>query len=233
MSRLAVLCMGALLLLGIPSSVQTIGVSRGTRAGEKVKLELTYPNGSSPKVFTTGWTFGAKATVDPGTNAPKDISSQVKWSGTAVFTPSTGAIGKPVFRRAGRNTIKLTVVVDRQEYSREFAVEAVAPRHATIGCRVRCDSCAHGCPVCPHKVVGTISTGNGKVLINGRPVACAGDKGAHAACCGPNIFTVSEGDPDVLVDGKPVARIGDKTTHCGGSGWVIEAYTPSGLVTTR
>ncbi len=233
MSRLVVVSMAALLLLGISSGVQTVGIPREARVGKKVKLELTCPNGNSPKVFTTGWTFGAKATVNSGANASKDISSQVRWSGTAVFTPSTGAISRPVFKRAGRNTIKLTVVVDGQEYSREFVVEAVAPRHATIGCRVRCDSCAHGCPACPHAVVGAISSGNAKVLINGRPVACVGDKGAHAACCGPNIFTVSAGDPDVLVDGKPVARIGDKTTHCGGSGCVIEAYTPGGLVTTR
>lgn len=220
MSRIFALGIAGLLLLGI---------STGAQAVDKVKLELTYPNGKSPKVFTTGWTFGVKATLNPGTRAAKDISGQVKWSGSGTFSPSNGSVSHPVFRRAGRNTIKLSVVVDRQEYSEEFPIEAVIPHHATIGCRTDCPNDAHGCPACPHHVNGVILTGNSKVLINGRPVACVGDTGTHTVgCCGTNIFTIAAGDTSVLVDGKPVARIGDKTNHCGGAGRIIEASTPNG-----
>lgn len=215
MSRLIALGIACFVILGILASAQ---------AAERVKLELTYPNGSSPKVFTTGWTFGAKATLEPGTRAVKDISSQVKWGGSGAFSPSSGSISHPVFRRAGRNMIKLSVQLDGREYSQEFIIEAVMPHHATMGCKVT-GNCAHGCPACPHPVVGIITSGNAKVKINGMPVACVGDKGTHAACCGINTFTIVTGDPDVLVDGKPVARIGDKTRHCGGDGRVIEATT--------
>lgn len=190
---------------------------------DKVSIELTYPNGSSPKVFTTGWTFGAKATINPGTKGAKDISKQVKWSGSGLFNPGTGAKSHPLFTREGDNTIELSVVVGKKKYSEKFEISAVKPNHATIGDKAYCAADAHACMACPHPVIGPIVSGNSKVRINGKPVACVGDTGVHAACCGPNTFKIVSGDPNVLVDGKPVARKGDKTQHCGGIGKIVDS----------
>ncbi|MEI6987646.1 MAG: PAAR domain-containing protein, partial [Rhodospirillaceae bacterium] len=191
---------------------------------DSVDLQLTFPNGASPKVFTAGWTFGAKAILNPGTKGEKDVSAQVRWSGSGVFTPAVGAVSHPVFAREGANAIELTVTVNKQKYSAKFTVEAVRANHVTIGSWVACSADTHGCLACPHAVVGQIATGNPKVRINGRPVACVGDTGQHAPCCGPNTFKIVSGDPQVLVDGKPVARVGDQTQHCGGIGRVTSAF---------
>lgn len=77
----------------------------------------------------------------------------------------------------------------------------------------------HGCPACPHHVLGLVDEGSPTVMINGYPAIRKGDTGTHsgrlaATCCGPNTFEVIEGDPEILIDGKPAARIGDKTQHC-------------------
>lgn len=199
----------------------TLGSLHPLLAEDKVDLQLTFPNGRSPKVFTTGWTFGAKATLNPGAAGAKDISSQVKWSGTGSFIPDSGSVSHPTFAREGANTIELKVIVGRQTYAAKFTVEAVKPQHATIGDLAHCPADAHGCPACPHLTTGPIQTGNPKVKINGRPVACVGDTGSHAACCATNTFTIVAGDDSVLVDGKPVAKLGSKTKHCGGVGTII------------
>jgi uncharacterized Zn-binding protein involved in type VI secretion len=191
-------------------------------AADKVQIDLTYPNGPSPKVFTVGWTFGAKAVLDPGTPQAKDISSQVKWSGSGIFSPKTGAVSHPSFSKAGKQTIVISVTVDKKVYKREFTIETVIPKHATVGDQGLCSADSHGCPACPHVVIGPIKTGNPKVKINGKPVACVGDTGIHRACCGPNTFRIVSGDPDVKVDGKCVAKHGDKTQHCGGVGIVVD-----------
>ncbi len=186
---------------------------------DSVKIELTYPNGKSPKVFTVGWTFGAKATLNPGTKGAKDLSKQVKWSGSGIFSPTTGAVSHPAFSQVGNNTIELTVVVNKKKYSEKFAVSSVKPNHAVVGDNAAVIGDTHGCPACPHPVCfGPILTGNSKVKIHGKAVACVGDTGRHTACCGPNTFKIISGDPDVKVDGRPVARLGDKTQHCGGMG---------------
>lgn len=190
-------------------------------AADKVDIQLTYPNGPSPKVFTVGWTFGAKAILNPGTPGARDISKQVTWSGSGTFSPKTGPISHPSFANAGRQTIVLSVTVGKQVFKKQFAVNTVKPRHATVGDQAFCAACAHGCPACPHPVIGPIKTGNPKVKINGKPVACVGDTGVHVACCGPNTFTITAGDENVLVDGKRVARIGDATKHCGGVGRIV------------
>ena len=39
----------------------------------QVNLELTYPVGPSPKVFDSGWVFGARCIVNAGTREEKDI----------------------------------------------------------------------------------------------------------------------------------------------------------------
>lgn len=208
----------------IPAAIAlllALGLSSSLLAEDKVDLQLTFPNGRSPKVFTEGWTFGAKATLNPGTAGAKDISPQVKWSGTGSFSPDSGSVSHPTFAREGINTIELKVIVGRQTYAAKFTVEAVKPQHATVGDQAHCPADAHACPACPHPVVGPIMTGNPKVKINGRPVACVGDTGSHRACCATNTFTIVSGDDKVLVDGKPVARLGSKTKHCGGIGTII------------
>lgn len=81
-------------------------------------------------------------------------------------------------------------------------------------------NCAHGCPICPHPVVGVVASGSRNVLVNGLPAARKDDRGLHAACCAANNFTISDGSATVLVNGKPFARTGDPTKHCGGTGSV-------------
>ena len=59
---------------------------------------------------------------------------------------------------------------------------------------------------CP---AGTVASGSGDVMVEGKQAARAGDA---AGCAGPII----EGSPDVLINGKPAAVQGDKT-GCGGT----------------
>jgi uncharacterized Zn-binding protein involved in type VI secretion len=81
---------------------------------------------------------------------------------------------------------------------------------------------AHGCPACPHPVIGPAITGSPDVLVNQRPALRVGDKGIHAACCGPNMWTATKGSATVLINNKPAHRLGDLDTHCGGLGQLIE-----------
>jgi uncharacterized Zn-binding protein involved in type VI secretion len=96
------------------------------------------------------------------------------------------------------------------------------PAAARLGDKAQVDADAHGCPACPHSAIGPITTGSPDVLVNGKPAARQGDLGAHAVCCGPNLFTIAKGSPTVYVNGKPFARMNDKTDHCGGSGPITE-----------
>ncbi len=193
-------------------------------AADTVELTLTYPNGKSPKVFTTGWSFGARAILNKGTKAQKDLSKQVTWSGTGKFNPKIGSFSKPTFVSAGANTIVLSVKVGKELHSKEFLIQTVKPdRYAAVGDYANCPADAHGCGGCPHPVSGELTQGNPKVLIHGKAVVCVGSSGRHTACCGPNTFTVIAGDPSVLVDGKRVARMGDKTQHCGGVGTISDS----------
>ncbi len=59
---------------------------------------------------------------------------------------------------------------------------------------------------CP---AGTVTSGSGDVMVEGKQAARAGDT---AGCAGPII----EGSPDVFINGKPAAVQADKT-GCGGS----------------
>ena len=61
---------------------------------------------------------------------------------------------------------------------------------------------ANPCPA------GTVTSGSGDVMVEGKQAARAGDT---AGCAGPII----EGSPDVFINGKPAAVQGDKT-GCGG-----------------
>lgn len=189
-----------------------------------VQIELTFPAGASPKVFTTGWVFGARCILNPGTPQQKDISDQVRWSGSGTFSPEIGAISHPSFAKAGGNTIVLSVKVGSKTYHRSFRVSAVNPaKYASVGTYAGCLADAHGCPACPHPVSGPILTGSPDVTVRGKPAARVGDTGKNLSphvCCGPNTFTITSGDPQVLIDGKPAAKIGSTTQHCGGTGKV-------------
>jgi uncharacterized Zn-binding protein involved in type VI secretion len=59
---------------------------------------------------------------------------------------------------------------------------------------------------CP---AGTVTSGSGGVMVEGKQAARAGDT---AGCAGP----IVEGSPDVFINGKPAAVQGDKT-GCGGT----------------
>lgn len=183
-----------------------------------VEFSLSSPVGSSPKVFTEGWSFTAHCLVNG-----KDLSDQVTWSGTGIFQPKKGRRSYPIFQKEGSNTITLTIFAEDQTKSRNYHVLAVSPsNYAHIASKAFCPNDAHStCPGCPHPVNGVITSGSSKVLINKLGAARVGEVGIHSACCGPNTFTIATGDPQVLIEGRPAARIGDKTKHCGGMGYII------------
>ena len=189
----------------------------GTGETGPVTLVLTHPAGSSPNVFTSGWVFGASCSQ--GSN---DLSDQVKWSGSASFSPDTGSISRPAFNSAGGNTITLKVTVGGKDYSKSFQVNAVSPSgFAAVGDHAECPADSHGCPACPHPTRGPITSGSPNVFVNGRPAARVGDVGYHAACCGPNSFKITGGTSQVLINGRRAAKIGDSTAHCGGTGQIV------------
>lgn len=213
--------------------IRTDGFFNFTASGEP-KPELLYPLGKSPKIFNKGWILGARFIIKNKNGIEIDLSKQVKWTGTAVFSPSSGSEVHPVFSAAGKNKIILTVIYENKKYQAEYTADVVnALDYARVGSMADCPADIHGCPACPHHVRGQITTGTSKVLIEGKPVACVGNGGTHqafydpgtntawAGCCGPNTFTISEGDPDVLIDGKAVAKLGSATQHCGGAGKII------------
>ena len=206
------------------------GSAESSKEAGKVILELTYPAGKSPKVFSSGWIFGARCLINPGTKDQQDISNQVRWSGDAVFSPVVGDLSRPAFNKAGENVIVLEAVVGGKTVHQQYTISAVSPlRYAGVNDKAYCPSDAHGCPACPHPVSGPITTGSPDVLLNGLPAARVGDTGVHASCCGPNTFKIVEGDPEVLINGKPAARFGDKTQHCGGIG-KIEGQSQSSTI---
>ncbi|MDJ0819195.1 MAG: PAAR domain-containing protein [Desulfobacterales bacterium] len=83
----------------------------------------------------------------------------------------------------------------------------------------------HGCPSCPHPVIGPAVQGSPNVLVNFRPALRVGDAGIHAACCGPNTWTAVKGSSTVLINNMPAHRMGDMDQHCGGVGTLIEGST--------
>jgi uncharacterized Zn-binding protein involved in type VI secretion len=211
----------------------TYGVFQGNFTGPviptplNVELELLYPVGASPKVFTRGWLFGAKC-IDKTNEPEQDLSSQVEWSGTGSFESAKGSSNRPTFAATGSNTITLSITVGGETVKKDFTVEAVSPdKYARLGSLAHCPADAHQCQLCPHNVYGPVISGSPTVSINGKPAARKGDPGRHAWCCGPNTFVIDAGDPEVLIDGKPAARIGDKTIHCGGVGKLIASEPAS------
>lgn len=95
------------------------------------------------------------------------------------------------------------------------------PPQARVGDNALNPADAHGCPACPHPVVGPAVQGSPNVLTNSLPSVRVGDKGVHAACCGPNMWNAKVGSGTVLINGKPAHRLADMTKHCGGIGQTI------------
>jgi len=185
-------------------------------------LLLTFPLGESPSVLDKGWLFGARCILDAGTDKERDLTARIEWSGSGSFSPGTGAESRADFVAPGKNTIVLKVRDGESELMKEFSIHAVpSAKYAHVGSTAMCPADVHGCPGCPHPVVGQVFTGSTDVLIDGLPVACVGDSGLHSACCGVNRFVISEGDDQVLLHGKPIATLGSKTTHCGGTGSIV------------
>lgn len=92
------------------------------------------------------------------------------------------------------------------------------PAQSRLGDRSSCGADAHGCPSCPHPVVGPAIVGSPDVNVNSLPALRVGDMGTHAACCGPNTWKAVAGSTTVFINGKPAHRRGDADRHCGGMG---------------
>lgn len=99
------------------------------------------------------------------------------------------------------------------------------PGMSRLGDKAQAPVDAHGCPACPHPVIGPAITGSQDVMINFKPALRMGDKGIHAICCGPNTWQPIKGSGTVLINGKPAVRLGDTTQHCGGVGQMVEGST--------
>ncbi|TBW34598.1 hypothetical protein EYW49_17775 [Siculibacillus lacustris] len=96
------------------------------------------------------------------------------------------------------------------------------PLQSRLGDKAFNPADAHGCPACPHPVIGPAIAGSPNVYVNERPALRVSDPGMHAACCGPNTWKVAAGSSTVLINGLPAARVGDMTAHCGGMGTLVE-----------
>ncbi|MDB4932287.1 MAG: hypothetical protein JWM10_4771 [Myxococcaceae bacterium] len=92
------------------------------------------------------------------------------------------------------------------------------PEAGRKGDDARCPADSHGCPACPHDVTGPAVEGSPDVEINGRDALRVGDRGTHAACCGPNQWQAVGGAPAVFINGQKAHRVGDGVAHCGGDG---------------
>jgi uncharacterized Zn-binding protein involved in type VI secretion len=204
-------------LAGYDEDSEGEDVVEGDIVTDGVTLLLTHPVGRSPKVFTTGWVFGARCSYEGN-----DYSDAVKWSGSGSFLPADGSMSRPSFSGEGTNQIVLSVIIDNKSYSKTFSVDAISPaKYACVGMHVYCAADAHGCIACAHPVDGVITTGSPNVFVNGKPAARVGDVGVHAACCGANTFKIISGDSQVLINGRPAAWTGlSQTQHCGGMGTI-------------
>ena len=98
----------------------------------------------------------------------------------------------------------------------------MGPAQCHTGHKSMCPADAHGCPGCPHPVVGPAVSGSPDVFVNGMPAFRVGDTGVHTACCGPNTWEAKKGSSSVQINGKKAHRMGDMDKHCGGSGNMIE-----------
>ena len=186
------------------------GIVQPAEGGPGVFFWLRSPHEGSPRILTKGWPMTAGVKIElPGVSG--DIGSSVRWEGSGTFSNATGPTSTPSFARPGQNFVKVSVRIRDRAYSSTFSFYAKdANLYARVGSIARCAIDAHGCPACPHPVVGPVVNGSPDFYIDGRPVARVGDKGTHAACCGPNLYTVAAGDPEILINGRPVPRLGDR-----------------------
>jgi uncharacterized Zn-binding protein involved in type VI secretion len=95
------------------------------------------------------------------------------------------------------------------------------PSAARLADLSSCPADTHGCVECSHSVVGPSVSGSPNVNVNSRPAMRVGDKGVHAACCGPNTWKAMMGSATVHINGKPAHRLSDRDRHCGGIGVTI------------
>jgi uncharacterized Zn-binding protein involved in type VI secretion len=102
------------------------------------------------------------------------------------------------------------------------AIVVVMPGQGRLGDKAFTPADAHGCPLCPHPVVGPSTGGSPNVRVNSRAALRADDPGMHAACCGPNTWHAAQGSGTVRINSKPAHRLGDRVTACGGVGSLIE-----------
>jgi uncharacterized Zn-binding protein involved in type VI secretion len=176
-----------------------------------LKIESYF--GPTTAYLTRGWIFKVSG-------APQGAA--VAWSGTGSFQYAMPNAVIATFQAPGQNTVSVSCTVGGKTYSASLKLVAKdANNYARLGGKAQCPSDAHGCPACPHTVMGPIIEGHKLYKLDGLPIARVGDHGVHASCCGPNSFVISAGDSEVLIDGKPAARIGDATQHCGGKGKII------------
>jgi uncharacterized Zn-binding protein involved in type VI secretion len=96
------------------------------------------------------------------------------------------------------------------------------PPQGRLGDQAQNPADVHGCPACPHTVVGPAIQGSPDIEVNDRPALRVTDPGMHAACCGPNTWNAMKGSPTVFFNNLPAHRLGDMTKHCGGVGELIE-----------
>jgi uncharacterized Zn-binding protein involved in type VI secretion len=197
------------------------GTQQAAEGAKGVYFWLRSPFEGSPKILTKGWQMEAHVRV----NLPEvsgDFSPSIRWSGSGTFSNETGPLSTPTFSEPGLNIVRLSLRIKDRDYLSTFSFYAKdASRYARLGSMAQCPLDAHGCPACPHSVVGPLIQGSPNYTIDGIPVARVGDKGVHQACCGPNTYSVVAGDPEILINGKQVPRIGDRTRHCGGDGKLI------------
>ncbi|MEZ5594305.1 MAG: PAAR domain-containing protein [Gammaproteobacteria bacterium] len=99
------------------------------------------------------------------------------------------------------------------------------PPQGRLGDKSQAPVDAHGCPACPHPVIGPAVTGSPNVLVNFRPALRMTDQGIHVACCGPNMWVATKGSGTVLINNLGAHRMGDQDQHCGGVGQLIEGST--------
>jgi hypothetical protein len=92
------------------------------------------------------------------------------------------------------------------------------PAQGRVSDLAKCDQDAHGCPACPHPVIGPLFMGSPDVFVNSLPAGRETDMGLHAACCGPNMWMANAGSPDVFINSLAAYRKDDESKHCGGSG---------------
>ncbi|MBK9568783.1 MAG: PAAR domain-containing protein [Chitinophagaceae bacterium] len=193
--------------------------------------ELIFPAGKSPKVFDKGWIFGAVFSLLNEKGELVDLSDKVEWKGSASFTPMTGKESRPEFKNLGANKIILSVTYEGKTYKNEYPVDVVSHLlYGHTGTLAFCNADSHGCPACPHKTIGVITTGSSLIMAGQYPAARVGDKGFSFSCCGGNYFTIRTGDNRVLIEGIPAAEIGAYTTHCGGEGNLVGGYSESLLL---